>query len=232
MLDDSYPGGKGGSGVYQKIINQIPPHRVYIEPFLGYGGIMRRKRPASQSYGIDADATTLAAWQGDEIPNLELVQDNALAWLFGKRHLLKSDTFVYIDPPYLMKTRRDQRPLYRHEFGAEDDHRHLVDVARGLNCMVAISGYWSELYADMLSDWRVISFQAQTRGGTTATEYLWMNYPEPTALHDYQYLGDDYQDRWRLTKKRRRWKKKFGSLPILERRALLQTIDELREEWR
>jgi hypothetical protein len=34
----TYPGGKGGAGVYQMIINQIPPHRVYIEPFLG-GGI-------------------------------------------------------------------------------------------------------------------------------------------------------------------------------------------------
>jgi hypothetical protein len=30
----SYPGGKGGSGVYQTIINQQPPHEVYIEPFL------------------------------------------------------------------------------------------------------------------------------------------------------------------------------------------------------
>lgn len=28
-----YPGGKGGAGVFQTIINQFPPHRVYIEPF-------------------------------------------------------------------------------------------------------------------------------------------------------------------------------------------------------
>ncbi|MCZ4283118.1 hypothetical protein O4H49_20200 [Kiloniella laminariae] len=30
----SYPGGKGGAGVYQKIINIMPPHKTYIEGFL------------------------------------------------------------------------------------------------------------------------------------------------------------------------------------------------------
>jgi DNA adenine methylase len=33
-----YPGGKSGAGVYQTIINLMPPHTVYIEPFLGGGG--------------------------------------------------------------------------------------------------------------------------------------------------------------------------------------------------
>jgi len=28
-----YPGGKNSAGTYQRIINQIPPHNVYIEPF-------------------------------------------------------------------------------------------------------------------------------------------------------------------------------------------------------
>lgn len=31
----TYPGGKGNA--YHKIINLIPPHEVYIEPFLGRG---------------------------------------------------------------------------------------------------------------------------------------------------------------------------------------------------
>jgi site-specific DNA-adenine methylase len=43
----SYPGGKGGAGVYQAIINQMPPHEVYIEPFLGAGSVLRTKRPAA-----------------------------------------------------------------------------------------------------------------------------------------------------------------------------------------
>ena len=40
-----YPGGKAGAGVYQTIINLMPPHDVYIEPFLGGGAVMRLKRP-------------------------------------------------------------------------------------------------------------------------------------------------------------------------------------------
>ncbi len=60
MSEITYPGGKAGSGVYQKIINQIPPHNVYIEPFLGGGAILRFKRPApTASIGIDADETAL-----------------------------------------------------------------------------------------------------------------------------------------------------------------------------
>ena len=46
-----YPGGKGGAGVYQTIINNIPPHDTYIETHLGGGNILERKRPAARSVG-------------------------------------------------------------------------------------------------------------------------------------------------------------------------------------
>lgn len=66
----TYPGGKGTS--FQKIINQIPPHRVYIEPFLGHGAVMREKRPALLNIGIDKNydsvhmARSLIVNRGDE----------------------------------------------------------------------------------------------------------------------------------------------------------------------
>lgn len=41
----SYPGGKGGAGVVQRIINLMPPHRVYLEPFLGGAAVMRARAP-------------------------------------------------------------------------------------------------------------------------------------------------------------------------------------------
>jgi DNA adenine methylase len=50
-----YPGGKNGAGVYQTIINLMPPHDVYIEPFLGGGAIMRQKRPALLNIGLDLE---------------------------------------------------------------------------------------------------------------------------------------------------------------------------------
>jgi DNA adenine methylase len=58
-LDVTYPGGKNGAGVYQAIINRMPPHSVYIEPFLGGGALMRLKRPAALNIGLDRDAIAL-----------------------------------------------------------------------------------------------------------------------------------------------------------------------------
>ena len=44
----TYPGGKAGAGVWQRIINQMPPHRLYVEPFVGAGAVLRAKRPAER----------------------------------------------------------------------------------------------------------------------------------------------------------------------------------------
>ncbi len=50
-----YPGGKSGPGVFQRIISLIPPHEIYIEPFMGGFSIGRLKRPAKLNIGIDRD---------------------------------------------------------------------------------------------------------------------------------------------------------------------------------
>ncbi len=55
----AYPGGKGN--VYQKIINQIPPHRVYIETHAGEAAVARHKRPACQNILIDLDPDVITA---------------------------------------------------------------------------------------------------------------------------------------------------------------------------
>ncbi len=37
----------------------IPPHRVYVEMFLGSGAVLRRKRPAEMSYAYELDRATI-----------------------------------------------------------------------------------------------------------------------------------------------------------------------------
>jgi len=56
----NYPGGKGGAGVFQTIVNLQPPHETYIEPFLGGGSVMLRKRPAALNIGIDLVASAVS----------------------------------------------------------------------------------------------------------------------------------------------------------------------------
>jgi len=64
MLDPmGYPGGKSGPGVYHRLINLMPPHQTYVEPFLGGGAVMRLKRPAPYSIGVDLDAAVIRQWR-------------------------------------------------------------------------------------------------------------------------------------------------------------------------
>lgn len=238
-----YPGGKAGSGVYQRIINQMPPHDVYIEPFLGGGAVMRLKRPASLNIGIDIDPAVVAmaagiagssevvpagarlVVPGDGRPRYCFEREDAVQWLGILRWwtALLPGCLVYCDPPYPMATRSSQRRMYRYELG-EPGHIALLDVVTRLPCMVMVSGYESVLYRERLSSWRVVRYRTMTRGGRMATERLWCNFPEPTALHDYRYLGRDFRERGRITRKRARWLARLSKLPVLERAALVRAL--------
>jgi hypothetical protein len=246
-----YPGGKSGSGVYQTIINLMPPHEVYIEPFLGGGAVMRLKRPARLNIGVDLVASAkLPRWpeggsslaaggEGSSFleapPVLARAAENARSGDgssrfefrqadgigFLRSYLFTGDELVYCDPPYLASTRSGGR-LYEHEM-TDAQHRELLAVVRRLPCAVMISGYWSGLYARALRGWNRTSFQAMTRGGV-ATEWLWFNFPRPEALHDYRYLGANFRERERIKRKKARWTARLGRMPALERQALLAAI--------
>lgn len=217
----AYPGGKEASGVYQKIINLLPPHSLYVEPFLGGGAIMRRKWPALRSIGLDLDPQVIAAWK--PLPHVEVQIGDALAFL--STFQFPSDALIYCDPPYLLETRRSG-PLYRYEM-TTDQHEQLLAIVARLPCQVVISGYWSPLYAQALQVWRSIQFEAMTRGGTTATEWLWCNFQSSHALHDYRYLGQDFRERERIKRKTHRWKARLLKMPAVERHALVTALAEV-----
>jgi len=219
----TYPGGKGGAGVYQTLINRMPPHDTYIETHLGGGAVLRSKRPARRNIGIDLDPAVIESWQQRDHEGIELVGGDTLAFL--QDFSFTGNELVYADPPYLMETRRSG-PLYRYEYTTEQ-HRELLDTLKTLPCKVMISGYWSALYDQALDGWEAISFEAQTRGGTTATEWVWMNYPTPVALHDYRYLGESFRERERIKRKMQRWVNRLESMPHLERQALSAALSKV-----
>lgn len=221
-----YPGGKNGGGAYQQIICQIPPHETYIEPFLGSGAVMRYKRAAHHSIGIDLETIVIAVANSDfKGPGCAFKIGCGISFL--ESHSWEGNEFVYCDPPYLISSRRQRRRIYPYEL-TQEEHERLLAIAKRIPVPVAISGYYSGLYATELKDWRVITWQAITRGGSKATEYLWMNYPPTVALHDYSYLGENRTERQRIKRKCARWKRKLEGMPILERQALLAAIQQMK----
>lgn len=221
-----YPGGKGGAGIYHRLISLMPPHEVYIEPFLGSGVLMRMKRPARLNIGVDLDAAPLAAYDDGDVPELELHQADGIAFL--ERYPFAGRELVYADPPYLLSTRSSGRPIYRYEM-TDDQHRRLLAVLNRLPCPVLLSGYWSQVYAEALRPpaWRSLTYTAMTRGGRPAKETVWFNFEPPSALHDYRYLGQNFRERERIRRKQNRWRLRLERMPVLERQALLAAIASL-----
>jgi len=224
----TYNGGKEASGVYQAIINQIPPHDVYIEGCLGNGAIFRKKSLApGSSIGLDKDGDVIRKWESMKPePCIRLYKKDLLKYLefLFTSPLNNRLTFIYIDPPYLRSTRRGQKDLYKHEMEFKR-HQLMLALCRSLECNIAISSYKNKLYDALLSDWRRIDFPSSTRNGQ-AIESLYMNYPEPQVLHDYRYLGKNFRERERIKNKTKRQLSKLSKLPVLERMALLSAINQ------
>ena len=217
----NYPGGKGLS--FQKFINLMPPHDVYIETHLGGGSIIRKKRPAKRNIAIELNPDVIKKWKETEQFDFDLVHADALAYL--SQYSFKGSELLYCDPPYLRATRRSQKKIYKYDYTVKQ-HIEFLDFIKALPCQVMISGYHSDLYESTLSDWYVHTFQTNIRQ-KKATEWIWMNYKPPVELHDYQYLGSDYRERHRLKTKVKRWTKRLETMPILEQQALMHAMQTI-----
>ncbi len=97
---------------------------------------------------------------------------------------------IYLDPPYLPETRRDNK-LYRHELTGED-HEWLIDwLIRRCRTHVMLSGYDSELYRKLEKHgWKRKEFPTtccilrkdRKRGiDDRRLEVVWMNYKPAEA---------------------------------------------------
>ncbi|WP_312283830.1 DNA adenine methylase [Candidatus Igneacidithiobacillus taiwanensis] len=94
-------------------------------------------------------------------------------------------TVIYCDPPYVHETRSDGG--YADEMDTED-HERLLESLKQCNGYVALSGYPSELYRDLLEGekgWSTVDFEVVCRANRSTqigdevdqarTERLWMN---------------------------------------------------------
>ena len=197
--------------------------------FLGRGTILRFKKPSSADYGFEIDKTICDKWESAILPeSFIILNGNAFDLLNNVKNHVKDDlpwwqeTFIYCDPPYLLETRSCNKKGYKYEF-TRADHINLLNLLKSLKCNIAISCYDNELYSTMLQDWRKIHFKAQTKR-KTVIETLYMNYPEPSELHDYRFIGSNYRERDRIQQKIKRHISRLQKLPVHERNAIINAI--------
>lgn len=248
-MNNNYPGGKGGDGVYQQIINFIPPHKIYVSPFSGKDAVYRNISPAGIAVLNDSDARIINYWkhyfkglpgitvnenfiqgsffEGEKNSNEVILRNNDALFIIN-RFEHSQNTFIYCDPPYPMVTRKSKRQLYAFEFENEEQHTFLLANLQRCTCNVMISTYESNLYNEALLRSQIVngriwykhSFNAQTRQGI-ATETIYFNYPPPVILHDFRYLGKNFRERERIKKKVKRFRDRMHGLPAAERNAIL-----------
>lgn len=81
----SYPGGKSGAGIFQRLISLIPRHRILIVPFAGHCGVVRNIRPAEHTVVIDQDPAVCQWWwdwsRSKAGRDLEIHHCDGIEWL-------------------------------------------------------------------------------------------------------------------------------------------------------
>lgn len=216
----TYNGSKAGNGTYQNIINFIPKCDVFIDAMVGNGGIVCNFNYPGYTIINDVDAGIIDGFDSDghgvTKENLHVLD------LIDKYDPRFTNAFFYFDPPYLKNTRKSQKNLYAYEWDLEDHQKFLSRILTVKNnCM--ISHYPCDLYNEKLSNWYKHQFMSNTRHGL-AMENIYMNYPPPTILQDYSYVGKDFIDRQRIKRKIARWLNKMETMEEVERNALLRSI--------
>jgi len=216
-----YFGAKNGGGMYQNIINLIPPHKKYYEIYGGSLYVMRKKSIAAVTVINELDRFIVSIYKKyfGNCSSVDIYNKPAVEILSSMTHGI--DSFIYLDPPYPKCTRRSFGE-YRKEMSMSD-HKELLStvVTVKSNCM--ISTYDNPLYNSMLCDWNKKHFDVMTRNGWRK-ETVYFNYEVPTELHDYKYLGSNCTERQRIKRKINREINKLQKLPQLERNAILKAI--------
>ena len=228
----NYFGGKAGPGTYQNIINHIPPHRVFMTLFAGNCGIYKHIRPAEFTIINDIDRDVIAAWDATGIGlrgDVTLLNVDARSFLREdlekpEYYRQKEHIFIYLDPPYLMGTRRSQIEIYKHGLSIED-HTDLLSIISAMShYKIMISHYPCDLYDTMLSEWNTFGFQSNTRQGMV-NERIYMNYELGDKLHDYQYIGENFRIRERHLRIKRNFFAKLDRMEPLLRNSILQEYE-------
>lgn len=215
-------GAKSAMGAAQRIVSELPRHTLYIEAFAGSAAVARLKRRAELELLIERDVDTASRLRL-AMPDRQIVVGDCMRVLVPEH--VPGEAVLYADPPYLASVRKSVKRYYAYELRTDAEHERLLTWLQRFRCRVLVSGYWSELYAARLEDWRLVQFGVPTRQGR-AIECLWCNFPSSVDRHDTRFVGEGFRERERIKRKAARWAARIQAMPPAERAAVLAALTD------
>ncbi|MBY5689373.1 DNA adenine methylase [Rhizobium leguminosarum] len=169
--------------------------RLVVRSFMGFGGdAVKNRTTGFRNDSNRSGGPPAKDWANypDCVPALVerlqgvVVESRPASYVITKFD--GDDTLFYVDPPYIHGSRdkpgNGKLPRHTYEFElTDDDHAELLAQLRSAAGMVVLSGYPSDLYDDLLSDWWRVTRVAMADGARERTEVLWIN-PKATAALD------------------------------------------------
>src|SRR3990167_451120 len=149
----------GGKGKFvNKLLPCIPSHKIYCEVFGGGASLLFAKFPSQNEIYNDIDGRLINFYRILRDPikfkklfkllpqihkrlirvSIENDDFRKILWRYDT-----PNTFFYLDPPYVMNTRKSGG--YKYEM-ANNDHQELIEILLDIKGKVLLSGYNSNMY--------------------------------------------------------------------------------------
>src|SRR5918996_1523281 len=118
----------------------MPPHNLFLELFLSKQPIMRLKRPAQINIGVDSNPAMAAAFaQRFQDSGFTIKLDDPIKFLPRNEWMHpQGGELVFCNPPRLGIGTRPE--------STEDYQSYLLELLKGLPCMVMIANICCDLY--------------------------------------------------------------------------------------
>jgi DNA adenine methylase len=160
--------------------------RTVIRSFMGFGSNSLCRSIQSGFRGNSNRSGTTPAHDWANLPEAYkplierlrgVVIENRDALDLIGNHGKGGTTLIYADPPYVHSTRSEKvHGHHGYDFEMTDDqHREVAHVLRSVDAMVVLSGYRSELYDELYSDWSFTDRDSHADGARDRVERLWFN---------------------------------------------------------
>ena len=176
--------------LYEQMVNYQPTEnydraiRFFIISWMSHSGYQPNKTGWSHSKNpngpnkatIFKNVVDSLEQFADRLREVQIENTNALELI--KAHDFK-DTLIYLDPPYLLETRKQH--LYKHEM-SNKEHKELLETIVNMKAKILLSGYENNLYNSILKNWNKEVFKSLDGKGNIKQEVIWFNYDVQLTL--------------------------------------------------